>query len=130
RSPEAPPARELTEEEAKRSERLVATWFVIAFLAGVAFLVLYALVPTHDAAPASLSNKLLGGSLTVVLFALAIGITLWVRRLMPSKSLEDERHELRSDDEDRTKFGEYFMDTLESTQITKRPLLRRTLLLA
>lgn len=130
RSAEAPPEREMTEEEAKRGERLVATWFVVAFLAGVAFLVFYWLFPTHDAATASVSNKLLGTSLTIALFALAIGIVLWVRRLMPNKPMVDERHALRSSDEDREEFADYFVDTAESTQITKRPLLRRTLLLA
>ncbi|MQA05310.1 MAG: Rieske 2Fe-2S domain-containing protein [Streptosporangiales bacterium] len=130
RSPEAPPEREISDEEAKRGERLVATWFVVAFLAGVAFLVFYVIQPADDSYTAGVSNKLLGGSLTVALFALAIGIVLWVRKLMPNKEMVDERHELRSSEEDRKKFGEYFMDTLESTQVTKRPLLRRTLLLA
>jgi ubiquinol-cytochrome c reductase iron-sulfur subunit len=130
RSPEAPPERQLDETEAKRSERVIAAWFIVAFLAGVGFLVLYWIEPAGDPLRASVSNKLLGGCLTLILFSLAIGIILWVKKLMPNKEMEDERHELRSSDEDRKEFGEYFVDTAESTQITKRPLLRRTLLLA
>ncbi|MBO0890745.1 MAG: Rieske (2Fe-2S) protein [Acidothermales bacterium] len=130
RSPDAPPERHLDDTEAKRSERVIATWFIVAFLAGVAFLVLYWIFPAGGPINAGVSNKLLGGCLTLILMSLAIGVMLWVKRLMPNKEMVDERHEFRSSDEDRREFGEYFVDTAESTQITKRPLLRRTLLLA
>lgn len=130
RSPEAPLERQLDETEARRRERVIAAWFIVAFLGGVAFLVLYWVYPAGNPVRAGVSNKLLGGCLTLVLLCLAIGVILWVKRLMPNKEMVDERHELRSSDEDRQEFGEYFVDTAESTQITKRPLLRRTLLLA
>src|SRR5690606_38320855 len=92
--------------------------------------VFYAIYPAGDAFRAGVSNKLLGGTLTIALFAIAIGVVFWIKRLMPDKEVVDDRHELRSSDEDRKEFAEYFVDTAESTQITKRPLLRRTLLLA
>ncbi|HEX8005905.1 MAG TPA: ubiquinol-cytochrome c reductase iron-sulfur subunit, partial [Trebonia sp.] len=42
----------------------------------------------------------------------------------------EHRHALRSDPEDRAKFEEFFAKGAQVSQVTKRPLLRRTMLLA
>jgi ubiquinol-cytochrome c reductase iron-sulfur subunit len=62
--------------------------------------------------------------------ALAIGVTIWVRRLMTSKPIVQERHELAADPATRQGFTQAFLEGAEDSGITKRPLLRRTLLLA
>lgn len=131
RSPEAPPERVFAPGEAERAEKVVAGWFLLATLAGIGFLVAYWLYPVGTEFRASISTKLLGATLVIALAALTVGIILWLRLLMPDKEMIDERHqEPRSSPEERKEFGDYFIDSAESTQITKRPLLRRTLLLA
>lgn len=130
RSLEAPPEREFAEGEAKRSERIIAGWFLLAFFAGVGFLVVYWVYPIDSEWEAAVSTKLIGGCLTIALGALTVGIILWIRRLMPDKEMVQERHDPASSEEERREFAEFFVDTADSTQITKRPLLRRTLLLA
>lgn len=131
RSPEAPPERHFAPGEAERSEKIVAGWFLLAFLAGVGFLAAYWLYPAGTEFRTTVSTKLLGATLTIALLALTIGIILWLRLLMPDKEVIDERHqEPRSSPDVREEFNDYLVDTVDSTQITKRPLLRRTLLLA
>jgi ubiquinol-cytochrome c reductase iron-sulfur subunit len=76
------------------------------------------------------SNLALGISMSVVFLALAVGATLWVRYLMPHVELSEERHVLRSSPEDRKAFAETFAEGAETSQFTKRPMLRRTLIAA
>ena len=123
-------------KRAKNAERLVAACFVIAFLAGIGFLVAYTgleVGPNNggNAVVAALrSNLALGSSLAVALLGLATGSMIWVRHLTPNIELEEQRHELKSEPEDRAAFKEYFATGTAITQVTRRPLLRRTLMLA
>jgi ubiquinol-cytochrome c reductase iron-sulfur subunit len=122
----------LDETKARKAERAVAFFFTLTFVAGLAFIVFYAVWPGHvgDTDRAMRSNYALGTALTLAFAGLAIGMTLWVRHLMTSKEIIQERHELASPEEDRQVFNEYFLQGAEESGITKRPLLRRSLLLA
>jgi quinol---cytochrome c reductase iron-sulfur subunit len=129
------PGVELDEKSARKAERIVATFFMLAFLAGVAFIVYFIGFSgrhggMHGPDRAMESNYALGATMTVVFLAMAIGVTIWVRRLMTSKPLVQQRGDLFSADEDRQTFAENFLEGAEDSGITKRPLLRRTLLLA
>ena len=124
---------------AKRAERLVALLFVIAFLAGCGFIAAYvgievgkaSIPPYANAVVAALrSNLALGTTLSIALLALGAGSMIWVRHLTPDIEIEEERHELQSQPEDRKEFQREFAEGAAITQITKRPLLRRTMLLA
>ena len=126
---------ELDEQSAKRAERVVALFFLTAFAASIGFIAYYIVWSGRDGGMHGIdrareSNYWLGGLMALSFLALAIGITIWVRRLMTSKPLVQERHEARADDETRRQFGETFMEGARDSGITKRPLLRRTLLLA
>ncbi|MGH3391545.1 MAG: cytochrome bc1 complex Rieske iron-sulfur subunit [Actinomadura sp.] len=126
---------ELDEKEARKAERVVATFFMLAFLAGVAFIVYFIGFSgrhggMHGADRAMQSNYALGTTMTISFLAMAIGVTIWIRRLMTSKSIVQQRGDLFSADEDRQTFAENFLQGAEDSGITKRPLLRRTLLLA
>jgi ubiquinol-cytochrome c reductase iron-sulfur subunit len=66
----------------------------------------------------------------VAFLAIGIGMVIWVRYIMPPVEVVEERHPLASDPEDRSAFAETFIAGTETSQITKRPLLRRTLLAA
>ncbi len=124
---------------AKNAERLVAVLFVLAFLAGCGFIAAYvglevgqATIPKGaDAVVAEFrSNLALGLSLSVALLALGTGSMIWVRHITPDIEVEEERHDLRSLPEDRAAFQKDFAEGAAISQVTKRPLLRRTMLLA
>ena len=124
---------------AKNAERLVAVLFVIAFFAGVGFIAAYvgleigiSTIPkgANPVVAVLRSNLGLGISLSVALLALGAGSLIWVRHLTPNIEIAEERHDLRSDPEDRKAFQREFAEGAAISQVTRRPLVRRTLLLA
>jgi ubiquinol-cytochrome c reductase iron-sulfur subunit len=115
---------------AERAERVVAALFVLAFLAGCGFIAAYIGLQVHSVDAVLRSNMALGVSLSVTLIALASGTLIWVRHLMPDVELEEERHEMRSTPQERAAFQDYAVQAGRASQVGKRPLLRRTLLLA
>lgn len=134
-TPVAAIGEELDEEAAKKAERVVASFFMLAFFASVAFIAYYIGWSgrdggMHGIVRAREANIVLGSTMTLSFLGLAIGITIWVRRLMTAKPLIQERHELYSSEEDKRGFAEEFLEGTETSGFTKRPLLRRTLLLA
>jgi ubiquinol-cytochrome c reductase iron-sulfur subunit len=133
----APPTAEEV-QRANRSEKVIVACFVIAFFAGCGFIAAYVglpvgidrLGPGGSALDAALrSNLALGTSLSVALLALAIGTLLWVRQVMPDVEIVEERHDLQSGPADRAAFQETFVQGAGYSQIVKRPLIRRSLLL-
>src|SRR5689334_14018828 len=99
------PGYELDEDGAKKAERIVALFFVIAGLAGFAFMVYFVGWSGRDGGMHGIhrareSNLWLGGLMTLSFLATGIGVTIWVRRLMTSAPIEQERHELASTRED------------------------------
>jgi ubiquinol-cytochrome c reductase iron-sulfur subunit len=124
---------------AKRAERLVAVLFIIAFLAGCGFIAAYVVLEVGQSTiPAGAnnvvavlrSNLALGLSLSVALLALGTGSMIWVRHLTPDIEIAEERHDLKSEPEDRAAFQREFAEGAAMSQMTKRPLLRRTMLIA
>jgi quinol---cytochrome c reductase iron-sulfur subunit len=124
---------------AKNAERIVAVLFVIAFLAGVGFIAAYVgleigvgQIPkgANPVVAALRSNLALGTSLAIALLALGAGSIIWVRHLTPNIEIAEERHDLRSDPEDRKAFQREFAEGAAISQVTRRPLVRRTMLLA
>jgi len=135
-SPDYQPTDPVDPQHAKNAERLAAICFIVAFVAGVCFLVAYIgleVGTNHggNAVVAALrSNLALGSSLGLALLALGTGSMIWVRHLTPNIEIEEERHDLKSEPEQRRAFQKDFAQGAAITQITKRPLLRRTMLLA
>jgi len=123
------PTSPLEEARAKRTEKIVAACFTLAFIAGCGFIAAYVGLRVHTVDNTLRSNLALGISLSVTLLALGLGALLWVRIVMPDVEVEEERHELRSDDVDRQAFQEGFKEGANYSQFVKRPLLRRTLML-
>jgi ubiquinol-cytochrome c reductase iron-sulfur subunit len=123
---------------AKRAERLVAALFILAFVAGCGFIAAYVGIEigpnisggANDIIAVLRSNLALGTSLSVALLALGAGSMIWVRHLTPNIEIEEQRHDLRSAPEDRRQFQKMFAEGAAMSQVTKRPLLRRTLLIA
>lgn len=118
------------EASARRAERWASLLFFLAFLGGVGFIASYVIFQVGDLDRTQASNLALGSSLTVALLALAAGVVIWVRGVMPKYTLIQERHPMASEPEVREEIREVFVQGAEESGITKRPLLRRTLLLA
>src|SRR6202042_1698171 len=77
---------------AKKAELIVAACFILAMLAGFGFLVAYGIIGVGSITGAQHSNLVLGATLSVTLLLLGIGATIWVRQLMPSVELTEQRH--------------------------------------
>ena len=126
-------------DHAKNAERVVAALFILAFLAGCGFIAAYvglevgvSTIPkgANAVVAAFRSNLALGSSLAVALLALGLGSMIWVRHLTPNIETIEERHDLNSAPADRAAFQRTFAEGAAISQITKRPLIRRTMLLA
>jgi ubiquinol-cytochrome c reductase iron-sulfur subunit len=133
---EAPkPARWLPAEppdlaQAKRAERLVAALFILSMLASIGFIAAYVGLEVGSVGGAAHSNLWLGISMSVAFGALAVGAVIWIRYLMPSVELTEERKPLASTRQQRAEFEETFTEGAEASGFAKRPLLRRTLIAA
>jgi ubiquinol-cytochrome c reductase iron-sulfur subunit len=117
-------------EGAKRAERAVATCFILAMLAGFAFIASYVIFQVHSPTKVLYSNLALGITMGLTFLLLAAGTTIWIRRIMPHVELSEQRHPLRSDEAAREAFAETFDESTEASQFVKRPILRRTLIAA
>ncbi|MFG1695848.1 Rieske 2Fe-2S domain-containing protein [Nonomuraea sp. NPDC049309] len=118
------------EAKARKAEKIVALCFTITFLAAIAFIISYVVFQVGSPEATGTSNLALGSSLTVAILALAIGIVIWVRQIMPKYSLVQERHTMASDEDDREVVADTFVQGANESGFVKRKLLRRTLLLA
>jgi ubiquinol-cytochrome c reductase iron-sulfur subunit len=137
---EAPELHELPADppdpvSARNWERVAALLFTLSALASVGFIAAYVGLEigtkNGDVVDATLrSNLALGTAMSVAFLAIGVGMVIWVRYIMPPVEMTEERHSLASDPADRAAFAETFIEGAETSQITKRPLLRRTLLTA
>jgi ubiquinol-cytochrome c reductase iron-sulfur subunit len=126
-------------KHASNAERLVAALFILAFIAGCCFIAAYVGLEVGSSNVPSgantvdavfRSNLALGLSLSVVLLSLGCGSMIWVRHLTPNIEIVEERHDLQSTPAERAEFQKEFAEGAAVSQFTKRPLVRRTLLLA
>jgi ubiquinol-cytochrome c reductase iron-sulfur subunit len=116
--------------QAKRAERLVAALFILSMLASIGFVAAYVGLEVHSVGATARSNLWLGLSMSVAFGALAVGVVVWVRYLMPKAELTEERKPLASSPKDRAEFERDFIEGAEASGFVKRPLLRRTLIAA
>lgn len=123
-------ATEVDLRKAKQAERVVAGLFMLAGAAAIGFMVVYVIFSVGSVNDLLWSNRLLGITMTITFTALAVATTYWIRRLMPQEEVTQERPPLPSTREKRRAFDEYFEAGADASGITRRPLLRRTLLLA
>ena len=115
---------------AKRAEKVVAACFGLATLAGLGFIASYVIFQIHQVQLVQHSNLALGLTMGLAFGFLGIGAVIWVRSLMPEVELTEARKPLRSSPEDRAAFAETFAEGAETSQFTKRPILRRSLIAA
>jgi len=115
---------------ARRSERIIAGFFLLSALGTIGFIAAYVAIQMHSLHDTALSNRWLGVALGVSLGGLAIGIIAWVRWLMPAHETVQDRHELASDEDTLDAAAQVVMVGIEETGLTRRKLLGGTLALS
>ena len=116
----------------KRAERQVATFFGLAALCSIAFVVSYFTLDIGETVDTFLglgaSNLALGLSLGGALLFLGIGIIHWARKLMTDHDIVEMRHPIASSEEDRAQTAAILQQGLEESGIGRRSLLRNSML--
>ena len=115
---------------AKTAERIVAALFLLSMLASIGFIAAYVGLEVHSVDATLRSNLALGLSMSVAFLAVAAGVVIWVRNIMPDVEQAEERHTFASSPQDRAAFEKTFTEGSEASGFVKRPLLRRTLIAA
>lgn len=123
-----PRASDTDPRAAKRSERTVAALFLLAGAAGIGFMIAYVTTENGSLPAVKWQNTWLGLTTTVAFLALGAGLTHWARRLMTQQETVGEREPLPSSMQQKKAVSDYVMAGGGATGITRRPLLRRTLL--
>ena len=118
---------------AKRSERQVATLFIMSMLATVLFVVAYFAIDKNSVmtipfvGPTKALHFVLGFTLALSLLGIGLGAVHWAKTLMPDEEVIEERHELKSDDEAWEAAANIMTGGAEAAQLKRRPLLKWTL---
>ena len=119
---------------AKRAERQVAGFFGASAILVLLSVVFYVMTPTTDylALPllgdVSANNALVGTAWGLAIFFIGIGAIHWAKKLMPDVEVVEERHPMRSDDEDREAVARVFAAGVDDSGIASRGIVRRSLL--
>jgi ubiquinol-cytochrome c reductase iron-sulfur subunit len=116
----------------KRAERGVALAFMISGLAGIGFIVAFIALPWHWHLPGTPQNfrfytPVIGGLLTLMLFAFGVGLVLWAKWLMPEEETVQDRHDLPSTEEDKLMTEATLLVGLEDTGLPRRKVLLRAM---
>ena len=116
----------------KRAERQVAGLFLLAMVCAVLFVVSYFAFEVGDNWDLVLglgaSNVFLGLSMGFCLLFIGVGIIQWARKLMVDREIVEERHPTASSAAEREKAVADLTTGIEDSGITRRPLIRNTLL--
>ena len=118
---------------AKRAERQVATLFTLSIIGTLVFLVSYFAVDPRTSVvlpgigSTELQHVLLDAGLGFGLFFIGIGAVHWAKTLMPDTEVIEERHPLRSSDEDRAGALGTLREGNEGSGLGRRPLIKLTL---
>jgi ubiquinol-cytochrome c reductase iron-sulfur subunit len=110
----------------RSDELLVSFFFLLSAGGAVWFFVTYWIHAKTD----NFVNAMYGLSLAVCLGGLGVGAILWAKKLMPHEEAVQERHPFGSPPEDVAGATEAFRAGVEGSGIVRRPILRRSLLLA
>jgi ubiquinol-cytochrome c reductase iron-sulfur subunit len=118
---------------AKRAERQVAALFTISIVGTLVFLISYFAVDPRTSVflpgigKTELQHVLLGAGLGAGLFFIGIGAVHWAKTLMPDVEVIEERHPLRSSDEERAGALAILREGNEGSALGRRPLIKLTL---
>lgn len=108
------------------AERLVSAFFLLSAAGGIAFFVVYWIHTRTD----NFVNGLLGTTMAIAFGGIGVGAILWAKKLMPAEEAVQEREPFGSPPEDAEAAATTWNAGVQGSGIARRPLLRRSLLLA
>jgi ubiquinol-cytochrome c reductase iron-sulfur subunit len=119
----------------KRAERLVAFWFVLSALAGLAFLGVFIFWPAKYEAPRFDGvfqayywyTPLLGATLGLAILGVGVGVLLYVRKFIPHELAVQDRHDGGSSELDKKTIVAHLADSGERSTIVRRSLIKRSI---
>jgi ubiquinol-cytochrome c reductase iron-sulfur subunit len=121
----------------KRAERTIAGLFLLAFLAGVGFIVVFCgAVPFKWHLPDEGNQNfryftpLLGLLLAISLGAIGVGVVLWAKWLMPEEEAVQDRHGGPSSEAEQMMTTATLISGFEGAGVARRSILKSTLGLA
>ena len=118
---------------AKRAERQVAILFSLSALGTL--LLIFSFIFVSDETfffipvmgQTNAHQLGIGLGMAIALFCIGAGAIHWAKTLMPDEEIVVQRHEFRSDDEDRADFVKTVKEGAENAGLGRRPLIKRTL---
>lgn len=119
----------------KRAERAVAYWFTLAGLSAVAFIAIYLFWPweykgigEEGYGMYSLYTPLIGLTMGLAILGLGVGAVLFTKKFVPEEvSIQDRHDQGGSPEVDRRTIVAELGDTLETSTIGRRKLIKRSL---
>ena len=118
---------------AVRAERQVATLFILSALGTVLLVYSYLFVDEDifffiPVLGNTNAHQLgLGMGMAIALFCIGAGLIHWAKTLMPDEEVIAQRHEFKSEDEDREDFVKTVKAGAAAAGLGRRPLIKRTL---
>jgi len=124
------------EKYAKKAELQVAILFILSALGTILLIASYVFIPTDKfifipiMGTTNAHQLFLGLGMAIALFCIGAGAIHWAKTLMPDNEVIAERHEFRSEDEDRAEFVKTVKAGASAAGLGRRPLIKRSLGLA
>ncbi|MEU7532246.1 ubiquinol-cytochrome c reductase iron-sulfur subunit [Saccharothrix sp. NPDC042600] len=117
----------------RRAERLVALWFIIAALGGLAFLAAFLFWPWRYEAPNtehhflySLYTPVIGLTLGIAILGLGVGALLYTKKFIPEELAVQQRGDGGSSEVDKATIVASLADAGERSTLGRRSLIKRT----
>jgi ubiquinol-cytochrome c reductase iron-sulfur subunit len=118
----------------KRAERRVAFWLILGGFSGLALLLIFLFWPWEwkpEGAPGNiwytLATPLYGLTFGLSILAIGIGAVLFQKKFIPEEIAVQDRHDGQSSDVDRKTITAQLADTLDTTTIQRRRLIKMSL---
>lgn len=124
------------EKYAKKAELQVAILFGLSAAGTLLLITSYIFIPTDSfifipiMGETNAHQLFLGLGMALALFCIGAGAIHWAKTLMPDTEVIAERHEFRSEDEDREEFVKTVKEGAGAAGLGRRPLIKRSLGLA
>jgi ubiquinol-cytochrome c reductase iron-sulfur subunit len=118
---------------AARAERQVAILFILSALGTLLLIFSYFFISDETfifipvLGQTNAHQLGLGMGMAIALFCIGAGLIHWAKTLMPDEEVVAQRHEFRSEDEDRSEFVKTVKEGAASAGLGRRPLIKRTL---
>ena len=118
---------------AQRAERQVAILFGLSAVGTLLFIYSYIFIKSNTSIFIPIIGNTgaqqlgLGMGMAIALFCIGAGAIHWAKTLMPDEEVIAQRHEFRSDDEDRSEFVKTVKAGASAAGLGRRPLIKRSL---